>query len=91
MQNDVKEFSVSNEKSEVGHGDCLQENESVTVMVLGAGRGPLVRATFNAADITKSKVKVIISLFFYIHRNSLDPNTSISAPKFCSVILRIST
>ncbi|KPI93226.1 Protein arginine N-methyltransferase 5 [Papilio xuthus] len=57
--NDVKEFSVSNEKNEMGHGDCLQETESITVMVLGAGRGPLVRATFNAADITKSKVKVI--------------------------------
>lgn len=27
-------------------------------MVLGAGRGPLVRATFNAADITNTKVKV---------------------------------
>lgn len=27
-------------------------------MVLGAGRGPLVRATLNAADITNSIVKV---------------------------------
>lgn len=30
-----------------------------TVMVLGAGRGPLVRATLNAADISRTKVKVI--------------------------------
>lgn len=36
------------------------ENDTVTVMVLGAGRGPLLRATFNAADITDTKVKVII-------------------------------
>ncbi|XP_041974172.1 protein arginine N-methyltransferase 5 [Aricia agestis] len=35
------------------------EDGTVTVMVLGAGRGPLVRATLNAADITNSKVKVI--------------------------------
>lgn len=33
-------------------------------MVLGAGRGPLVRATFNAADITNNKVKVCISTSF---------------------------
>lgn len=40
----------------MGQGD---NKKTITVMVLGAGRGPLVRATFNAADITNSKVKVI--------------------------------
>lgn len=35
------------------------KDKTITVMVLGAGRGPLVRATFNAADITNSKVKVV--------------------------------
>ncbi|CAK1599643.1 unnamed protein product [Parnassius mnemosyne] len=34
-------------------------NELCVIMVLGAGRGPLVRATLNAADITQTKVKVI--------------------------------
>ncbi|KAL4706818.1 hypothetical protein ACJJTC_010052 [Scirpophaga incertulas] len=33
--------------------------KSIIVMVLGAGRGPLVRATLNAADITNTNVKVI--------------------------------
>lgn len=32
-------------------------------MVLGAGRGPLVRATLNAADITGTKVKVSNSYY----------------------------
>ncbi|XP_028169658.1 protein arginine N-methyltransferase 5 [Ostrinia furnacalis] len=43
-------------EGEMGQGD---NKKTITVMVLGAGRGPLVRATFNAADITNSKVKVI--------------------------------
>lgn len=48
------------EKKESGQGDSDNNNKKVfTVMVLGAGRGPLVRATLNAADITNSKVKVI--------------------------------
>lgn len=38
--------------------DEVQTLAPVTVMVLGAGRGPLVRATFNASDITNTKVKV---------------------------------
>lgn len=29
-------------------------------MVLGGGRGPLARAVFNAAEITKRKVRVYI-------------------------------
>lgn len=37
----------------------LIRDDPITVMVLGAGRGPLVRATFNASDITNTKVKVI--------------------------------
>ncbi|XP_047534152.1 protein arginine N-methyltransferase 5 [Vanessa atalanta] len=52
---------IEAKKCEVGQGDnTVKENERpITVMVLGAGRGPLVRATLNAADITNSKVKVI--------------------------------
>ncbi|XP_068628689.1 protein arginine N-methyltransferase 5 [Battus philenor] len=57
---EVKECSVSEEKEEVGQGDNhILQKEPITVMVLGAGRGPLVRATFNAADITQTKVKII--------------------------------
>lgn len=45
---------------ELGQGDTAdKKKETITVMVLGAGRGPLVRATLNAADITNSKVKVV--------------------------------
>ncbi|CAH0699156.1 unnamed protein product [Spodoptera exigua] len=45
---------------EVGQGDNADsKKKTYTVMVLGAGRGPLVRATLNAADITNSKVKVV--------------------------------
>lgn len=53
-------FADIKEDSEVDQTDDV-DNESdkpITVMVLGAGRGPLVRATLNAADITNSKVKV---------------------------------
>ncbi|KAI5642510.1 PRMT5 arginine-N-methyltransferase domain-containing protein [Phthorimaea operculella] len=45
--------SEDQKKEEKPHGPF-------TVMVLGAGRGPLVRATLNAADITNSNVKVIV-------------------------------
>ncbi|XP_026725879.1 protein arginine N-methyltransferase 5 [Trichoplusia ni] len=45
--------------NEIGQGDSDVKKKTVTVMVLGAGRGPLVRATLNAADITNSKVKVV--------------------------------
>ncbi|XP_049887187.1 protein arginine N-methyltransferase 5 [Pectinophora gossypiella] len=43
--------------------ECVKsdiDKKPLTVMVLGAGRGPLVRATFNAADITNTKVKVVV-------------------------------
>ncbi|VVC91823.1 unnamed protein product [Leptidea sinapis] len=40
--------------------NAAENNEPVVVMVLGAGRGPLVRATFNAADKTNTNVKVIV-------------------------------
>lgn len=50
---DHNQAVVEPSPSEVGSPD------PVTVMVLGAGRGPLVRATFNASDITNTKVKVI--------------------------------
>lgn len=41
--------------------DCktVECSKKFTIMVLGAGRGPLVRAALNAADITKTNVKVI--------------------------------
>lgn len=46
-------------KTETCQGDTVQEDDKpIIVMVLGAGRGPLVRATLNAADITGTKVKV---------------------------------
>ncbi|CAG4924790.1 unnamed protein product [Colias eurytheme] len=64
-----KEASQSKTESkdvhESGQGDAPEINVEtvqdapITVMVLGAGRGPLVRATLNAADITNTKVKVI--------------------------------
>lgn len=38
---------------------CISLLQTV-VMVLGAGRGPLVRAVFNAAEIAKRKVRVYI-------------------------------
>ncbi|CAG9783121.1 unnamed protein product [Diatraea saccharalis] len=45
---------------QIDQSDCNSDDKStITVMVLGAGRGPLVRATLNAADITNSKVKII--------------------------------
>ncbi|XP_045761117.1 protein arginine N-methyltransferase 5 [Maniola jurtina] len=73
LQKKRKENSINNEsnteiintstseQSETGQGDgAIKESKrAITVMVLGAGRGPLVRATLNAADITNSKVKVI--------------------------------
>lgn len=52
--------SVPSEK-ETEQGDTkniIDCQRTFTVMVLGAGRGPLIRATFNAADITSTKVKV---------------------------------
>lgn len=49
---------ISTEEKEIGQGEHVKR-KTITVMVLGAGRGPLVRATFNAADITNTKVKVI--------------------------------
>ncbi|CAH0722432.1 unnamed protein product, partial [Brenthis ino] len=50
----------SEEKCKVSEGDVIKESDKpITVMVLGAGRGPLVRATLNAADITQTNVKVI--------------------------------
>ncbi|KAJ8734133.1 hypothetical protein PYW07_014684 [Mythimna separata] len=53
------DISTANEQ-ELGQGDTTEKRKkTVTVMVLGAGRGPLVRATLNAADITGSKVKVV--------------------------------
>ncbi|XP_032513622.1 protein arginine N-methyltransferase 5 [Danaus plexippus] len=42
-----------------GKNGIVENDRPFTVMVLGAGRGPLVRATLNAADITNCKVKVI--------------------------------
>ncbi|XP_023939076.2 protein arginine N-methyltransferase 5 [Bicyclus anynana] len=52
---------INSDTKESGQGDnALKEiDKAITVMVLGAGRGPLVRATLNAADITQSKVKVV--------------------------------
>lgn len=49
----------SNKGTGQGDNNKVDNKEPVTVMVLGAGRGPLVRATFNAADITSCNVKVI--------------------------------
>ena len=43
--------------SDVG-GGSKQSEEPFIVTVLGAGRGPLVRATLNAADISNTNVKV---------------------------------
>ncbi|EDW02663.1 protein arginine N-methyltransferase 5 [Drosophila grimshawi] len=44
--------------------DRVSEEESkrklTVIMVLGGGRGPLARAVFNAAEITKRKVRVYI-------------------------------
>lgn len=46
-------------KNESKHGEENNiDDKPFTIMVLGAGRGPLVRASLNAADITNSKVKV---------------------------------
>ncbi|CAH2100096.1 unnamed protein product [Euphydryas editha] len=54
-------FTDPQDNTEIGQSDDIvkKNDEPITVMVLGAGRGPLVRATLNAADITNSKVKVI--------------------------------
>ncbi|XP_053601110.1 protein arginine N-methyltransferase 5 isoform X1 [Plodia interpunctella] len=55
-----KDLSLSEyQTNEIGQGDHSRPDKVYTVMVLGAGRGPLVRATLNAADVTKTKVKVI--------------------------------
>ncbi|XP_030370721.1 protein arginine N-methyltransferase 5 [Scaptodrosophila lebanonensis] len=44
--------------------ECVTDEEAdkklTVVMVLGGGRGPLARAVFNAADLTKRKVRVYI-------------------------------
>ncbi|XP_030022662.2 protein arginine N-methyltransferase 5 [Manduca sexta] len=49
--------------SDIGQGEGKvgesHNDDTITIMVLGAGRGPLVRASFNAADITSTKIKVI--------------------------------
>ncbi|XP_022115769.1 protein arginine N-methyltransferase 5 [Pieris rapae] len=55
-----KESPSSNITTEKGQGDSESDAKTpVTVMVLGAGRGPLVRATLNAAEMTNTDVKVI--------------------------------
>lgn len=51
---------MSAEQADISDLEC---DRVFTVMVLGAGRGPLVRATLNAADITKTKVKVRTTSF----------------------------
>lgn len=64
-----------NKDVETGQGDgegIVQNDDSVTVMVLGAGRGPLVRATLNAAEITNTKVKV--AKFKILKKNQIYKN-----------------
>lgn len=53
-------YTFQSSQGEMGQGDHNTDSnkDPITVMVLGAGRGPIVRATFNAADLTNTKVKV---------------------------------
>lgn len=65
-------YTFQSSQGEVGQGDHNTDSnkDPITVMVLGAGRGPIVRATFNAADLTNTKVKVspvfILSSIIYL-------------------------
>ncbi|XP_063539976.1 protein arginine N-methyltransferase 5 [Cydia strobilella] len=62
-QNETKDLSDVINRLRLGSGDnkqCAEEKDGpFVVMVLGAGRGPLVRAALNASDIVKTKIKVI--------------------------------
>lgn len=56
--NDTSKTALNEDQNKTPKSNDEKTKASVTVMVLGAGRGPLVRATFNASDITNTKVKV---------------------------------
>ncbi|XP_063367944.1 protein arginine N-methyltransferase 5 [Cydia amplana] len=62
-QNETKDLSDVINRLQLGSGDnkqCAEEKDGpFVVMVLGAGRGPLVRAALNASDIVQTKIKVI--------------------------------
>ncbi|CAG9110514.1 unnamed protein product [Plutella xylostella] len=59
----IKEAQVEDKENQADNGQGDNNNVAIepefTVMVLGAGRGPLVRATLNAASISHTKVKVV--------------------------------
>ncbi|KAJ0181084.1 hypothetical protein K1T71_003169 [Dendrolimus kikuchii] len=64
ISNDIVEDIIKNTKQteqviDQGEGAKDTDSDVVTVMVLGAGRGPLLRATLNAAEITDTNVKVV--------------------------------
>ncbi|CAK1548334.1 unnamed protein product [Leptosia nina] len=56
---DTTKAEGTDENAKGDQEDKKENKPPYTVMVLGAGRGPLVRATLNAADITNTNVRVI--------------------------------
>jgi protein arginine N-methyltransferase 5 len=83
--------------------DKCNENEQCIVMVVGAGRGPLVRCVLRASEKSKRKVKIyaveknpnaIITLLNYKHTEWFDQVEIIShdmrtwcAPQLCDILV----
>lgn len=70
------------------------ETRTLILMVVGAGRGPLVRAAINAAEITKRKIKIfvieknpnaVITLTALINEMWSDKGLSLISPYFFAI------